>query len=128
MGEPIRILDLARHMITMAGLVPGTDIPIVFTGLRPGEKLTETLLSEQEEKTRVVRNGVFGVQSPPPPEDLWEELSLLKKAADSGERPAILETLGRLVGTFRQAAEPAAYFEASDFGLGAPEGTRVRGD
>ena len=47
MGEPIRIVDLARHMITMAGLVPDDDIPIVFTGLRPGEKLHEELMTEE---------------------------------------------------------------------------------
>src|SRR5262249_23213938 len=59
MGEPIRIADLAAHMITMAGLVPGTDIPIVFTGLRPGEKLAETLLTEEEERTPQDRTQNF---------------------------------------------------------------------
>ncbi|MEJ2189277.1 MAG: nucleoside-diphosphate sugar epimerase/dehydratase, partial [Acidobacteriota bacterium] len=49
MGEQIRIVDLARHMITMSGLVPDVDIPIVYTGLRPGEKLYEELLTEEEE-------------------------------------------------------------------------------
>ena len=44
MGEPVRILDLAHQMISMAGLVPEVDIPIVVTGLRPGEKLNEVLV------------------------------------------------------------------------------------
>ena len=48
MGEPVRIADLAEKMVQMAGLTLGKDIEIVFTGLRPGEKLYEELLSEQE--------------------------------------------------------------------------------
>ena len=49
MGEPIKILDLAKKMIKLAGLTPGKDIDIQFTGLRPGEKLYEELLNKKEE-------------------------------------------------------------------------------
>lgn len=48
MGEPVRIMDLARQMIALSGHVPGKDIEIEVTGLRPGEKLTELLLDETE--------------------------------------------------------------------------------
>jgi len=48
MGKPVRILDLAKQMIKMAGLVPDLDIKISFSGLRPGEKLYEELLDDQE--------------------------------------------------------------------------------
>ncbi|MGA0604989.1 polysaccharide biosynthesis protein [Phenylobacterium sp. VNQ135] len=48
MGEPVRILDLARQMIALSGRTPGRDIEIEITGLRPGEKLTEALLDETE--------------------------------------------------------------------------------
>lgn len=49
MGEPVKITDLAANMIKLAGLIPGKDIKIVFTGLRPGEKLYEELLLEEEQ-------------------------------------------------------------------------------
>ncbi|MEM8876202.1 MAG: polysaccharide biosynthesis protein [Planctomycetota bacterium] len=66
MGEPVRILDLAEAMIRRAGLVPGSDIRIKFSGIRPGEKLEEELAEDDEpalptrcEKIRVLRsNGV----------------------------------------------------------------------
>ena len=49
MGEPVKIIDLAYKMIKLAGLIPGKDIRIEFTGLRPGEKLYEELLNKNEE-------------------------------------------------------------------------------
>ncbi len=48
MGEPVKIVNLANKMIKLAGLTPGIDIDIVYTGLRPGEKLYEELLNEEE--------------------------------------------------------------------------------
>ena len=48
MGEPMRILDLAHSMIKLSGLEPGKDIEIVTTGMRPGEKLYEELITEGE--------------------------------------------------------------------------------
>ncbi|MBS1627078.1 MAG: polysaccharide biosynthesis protein [Bacteroidetes bacterium] len=49
MGEPVKILDLAKKMIQLTGLIPGKDIELKFTGLRPGEKLFEELLNKEEE-------------------------------------------------------------------------------
>ncbi|HEU4588119.1 MAG TPA: SDR family NAD(P)-dependent oxidoreductase [Gemmatimonadales bacterium] len=51
MGRPVRILDLAHQLIRLAGLEPGRDVQVVFTGLRPGEKLQEELVSELETTT-----------------------------------------------------------------------------
>jgi FlaA1/EpsC-like NDP-sugar epimerase len=55
MGEPIRIVDLAQNLIRLSGLRPGEDIDIVFTGIRPGEKLYEELLT-REDRTRASRH------------------------------------------------------------------------
>ena len=52
MGEPIKICDLAKEMIKLAGYEPDVDIPIVYTGIRPGEKLFEEILTESEQPTK----------------------------------------------------------------------------
>jgi len=100
MGAPMRIVDLASHMITMAGLVPDADIKIEFTGLRPGEKLSEELILEEEERSRLVRNKIFAVEGPPPPVELLERLEDLREAAAACDREAIRRTLKMLVPTF----------------------------
>src|SRR5581483_8245983 len=101
MGEPIRILDLARLMITLCGLVPDQDIPIVFTGLRPGEKLDEELMTEDElQGSRLLEHRIRVILSSPPPADLAREIDRLEAAARGGDRPAILTALRELVPAF----------------------------
>jgi FlaA1/EpsC-like NDP-sugar epimerase len=102
MGEPIRIADLAKNLITMAGYVPDEEIPIVFTGLRPGEKLYEEVMTEDEEQTQQVRNRIKVAKSPPPPHDLDDRLHELRALADAGDREALLRGIERLVPTYRR--------------------------
>jgi FlaA1/EpsC-like NDP-sugar epimerase len=59
MGNPVRIKDLAETMIRHAGLRPGIDIPIIFTGRRPGEKLFEELLTAEEGTTVTVNRRIY---------------------------------------------------------------------
>src|SRR4029077_14265853 len=59
MGEPVKIIDLARDLICLYGLVPDRDIKISFTGLRPGEKLTEELALDEEHATKTTHPQIF---------------------------------------------------------------------
>lgn len=62
MGTPVKIADLARRMIELAGLVPGKDIEIKYTGLRPGEKLYEELLATKENTLPTENEKIFRAQ------------------------------------------------------------------
>jgi FlaA1/EpsC-like NDP-sugar epimerase len=62
MGEPVKILDLAKEIITLSGLEPGKDIPIKFIGLKPGEKLTENLTSPDEEIMKTSHEKIWKVR------------------------------------------------------------------
>jgi FlaA1/EpsC-like NDP-sugar epimerase len=107
MGEAIAIEDLATSMITMAGQIPGVEIPIVYTGLRPGEKLHEETLTEDEERAVVVRDRIRVANSPPPPADLAEQLERLRRLADAGDREGILSAIRAIVPTYRFTPNPA---------------------
>ena len=72
MGQPVKIIDLARNLITLSGLNPEHDIEIRFTGLRPGEKLFEELLTEGQEQGTTENPKIFRSAQP---ELGWEDLS-----------------------------------------------------
>ena len=108
MGEQILIADLARHMITMAGLVPDADVPIVYTGLRPGEKLHEELLTEDEESTVKVGAKIFTATCPPPPADLEAKLGALAAAAAGERHDEVLRIVRELVPSYRTRDEAPA--------------------
>lgn len=98
MGKPLKIVDLARDMIRLAGFEEGEDIKIAFTGLRPGEKLFEELFLDDEhyqrtlhEKIFVSRNGVA------PPETVDQQVDRLLETVASGDVKEILEDLQALV-------------------------------
>ncbi|MDO4943274.1 MAG: nucleoside-diphosphate sugar epimerase/dehydratase [Lachnospiraceae bacterium] len=74
MGEPVKILDLAENMIRLSGYVPNEDIKIIFTGLRPGEKLYEELLISEKNKIATNNNRIFIAQLPPKDPDVLKKL------------------------------------------------------
>jgi len=101
MGEPVKIVELARNLITMAGRVPGDEIPIVYTGLRPGEKLHESALTEDEEHTQEVHDRIRAARSRAPGGDLGVWLEVLRRLVDEGDREGLRVAIRELVPTYR---------------------------
>ncbi len=106
MGDPVRIVDLAREMIRLSGYEPDKDIPIVFTEPRPGEKFFEELLTAEEgtvaskhERIFVARTNIT-IQS----QSLHQQLQRLKKLAEQGAREEIIQALQEIVPTYRPAS------------------------
>ncbi|MCP9473238.1 MAG: polysaccharide biosynthesis protein [Nitrospira sp.] len=101
MGEQIKVADLARNMIVLSGLVPGKDVQIVYTGLRPGEKLYEELFEagERVEPTShpKIHRAVGGAL---PAEDLDTWVKALPDKLSDCEDDAVLQDLKRLVPSF----------------------------
>jgi FlaA1/EpsC-like NDP-sugar epimerase len=93
MGQPVKIVDLAERMIRLSGLQPGHDIEIVFTGMRPGERLNEILFAHEEETVEI---GVAGIVAARPREPSLETirawLATLHQAVD-GEARGLIESV-----------------------------------
>jgi O-antigen biosynthesis protein WbqV len=103
MGEPVRIVDLARQMIRLAGKQPESDIKIVFTGPRPGEKLHERLHRPEENPTPAGVPGLMRVKADGPDWALLAPaLDALARAAEGGDPAAIGMALRRLVPDYRK--------------------------
>ncbi|KGI78436.1 multidrug MFS transporter [Oleiagrimonas soli] len=109
MGEPIRIRDLAEQMIRLAGKQPGVDIPIVFTGLRPGEKLFEELFHAREEYSATTHAKIFLARSR---EVAWEllgaQLDQLEQSVAQCDETAMQEQISRLLPEFRWNESPSS--------------------
>ena len=109
MGRPVRILDLARQMIRLSGKRPDVDVKIVFTGLRPGEKLHEDLSEKGKE---LAPSAVPGVLVADPRSADWPILAAaldeLEQTARAGRRDETIALLSRLVPEYRAPAPKAA--------------------
>jgi FlaA1/EpsC-like NDP-sugar epimerase len=107
MGEPVKIVDLARQMIRLAGRVPDHDIAIAFTGLRPGEKLHEELFHDAEAAIPT-RNPALRLAAPRTADYavLARSLDELEEQARAADEPRVIDLLQLLVPEYRR--EPAS--------------------
>jgi len=102
MGHPVKIVDLARDLISLSGFKPDEDIEIAFTGIRPGEKLYEELSAEAEgvDKTRHPKIYI-GRLRPPAWEDVAKELTALRAFADRHGPAEVRARLCELIPEYR---------------------------
>src|SRR5213082_4045153 len=107
MGEPVRIVDLARQMIRLAGLRPDRDIEIRFIGLRPGEKLHEALFHTAEAPVPT-KNPALRLAAPRTADYavLARSIDELEEQARAGNEARALGLLHRLLPEYRRAASP----------------------
>ncbi|ANE45417.1 polysaccharide biosynthesis protein [Paenibacillus swuensis] len=104
MGEPVKIVDLARDLIRLSGLEEGRDIDIVYTGLRPGEKLYEELLTNEEGISKTVHNQIFiGLPGNLSVSELELKIKRLEKLLD-GNADQIKDALNYIVPSYRNQA------------------------
>ncbi len=97
MGEPIKIVDMARDLIRLMGKRPDHDIKIAFTGLRPGEKLYEELQLETENIQSVTEDFFKLVRVAEPQPNFMEQIDTLLSSAFMGDQLAAKETLFSVV-------------------------------
>jgi len=108
MGEPVKILTLAENLIRMHGKEPYTEVKIEFTGLRPGEKLYEELLMDEEGLRQTAKDRIFiGQQIKVDPTEFEEKLDILKGYAESNNTCGCVRMLCEIVPTFKTAQDTA---------------------
>jgi FlaA1/EpsC-like NDP-sugar epimerase len=104
MGEPIKILDIAREMIRLSGYEPDVDIPIIFSGLRPGEKLFEELLGAEEGSEPTAHPRIFrarNARARAESEILPKVASLIDMCSNGCNREVIIGRLMEIVPTYK---------------------------
>ena len=99
MGNPVKINDMACDLIKLHGLVPNKDIKIVYTGLRPGEKLYEELLTSEEGTTSTKHKKIFKAKIQPLDEN--ELKNSLQTLQNTRNRVEILKTLKQMIPTYK---------------------------
>ena len=105
MGQPVKIVDLAERMIRLSGLQPGHDIEIVFTGMRPGERLNEILFASEEPTVEIGLAGIMAARPNQPPMDVLRKwIGTLEQAIAKDDRATIKAVLKDAVPEFGASA------------------------
>jgi len=112
MGQPVKVLDLAKDLIELSGFKPNEDIDIIFTGIRPGEKLHETLFYSDEVQTRTAHEKIMVAQNgyDRAAGDLEEVINHLEQLAHAQSESEIMAVFKQVLPDYRtaEAAGPAA--------------------
>ena len=106
MGEQVKVVDLARNMIVLSCLVPDRDIQIVYSGLRPGEKLYEELFDEAEQIAPTAHVKIRRAISPPEMQSdrLDQVIAALETAVSHGDDDELIRRLKEAVPTYTPAS------------------------
>jgi FlaA1/EpsC-like NDP-sugar epimerase len=101
MGQPVKIVELAERMIRLSGLEPGHDIEIVFSGMRPGERLNEILFANEEPAVDIGVAGIMAAKpNEPPMQALRKWVAALEQAIGNDDRATIKAVLKDAVPEF----------------------------
>ena len=101
MGQPVKIVELAERMIRLSGLQPGHDIDIVFTGMRPGERLNEILFAHEEPPVEIGVAGIMAAKpNEPPMQAMQKWIAALQQAIGRDDRATIKTVLKDAVPEF----------------------------
>ncbi|WP_164827884.1 polysaccharide biosynthesis protein [Sinorhizobium meliloti] len=107
MGEPIKIIDIARRMIRLAGFTPDQEIEIKIIGCRPGEKLFEELFDETDKRTSSPVPGVLGaVPEPIPLPTLRDAFARLQRHSERGNEASVVAVMRELLPRYEHEADP----------------------
>ncbi len=105
MGQPVKILDLAERMVRLSGLEPGEDVQIVFTGVRPGERLNEILFAREEPSVEIGIAGIVAAKPVFPGTDVMRAYAAsLERTLARDDRDLILRALREAVPDFQGVA------------------------
>lgn len=108
MGAPVKIIDVARRMIRLAGYTPEDDIKIEIVGCRPGEKLYEELFDRQEKRVESPVPGVFGaVPAPVALVELRAAFGKIENASEAGDLDAVFDAVSVIVPSYLRQKPPA---------------------
>jgi FlaA1/EpsC-like NDP-sugar epimerase len=100
MGEPVKIVDMARDLIRLSGFEPDVEIKIKYTGIRPGEKLYEELLNSEEGTNMTQHEKIFMAKKNSSLKNLEEKLQKIKSVSETGDVTAIKKMLKEIVPSY----------------------------